>query len=456
MRIKNIKEIDPVESNCISVDSPDKLFAVGEKGSLMTHNSVSQQNIIISCLLRPKNWVILGIDLKRVELTRFKKFGVKVATDIETSVEFLRFAQAVMMKRYERMEETGVNDFTDLPEPLQALMIMIDEAGELLSPTGAKALSENTSILTPNGSKPLKSVKIGDTLLDNYGKPTKVTNKYIPKKQKKYELSISSDTSKKSEQFIAGEEHYWVVYFKNNEGNLDGPHTLETYKLHEIIKREKRKPLNERIEIKIKRRFDHEEWFTIDNIKQVESTDKLYCISVDSPECQFQIGEMGVPTHNTDEAKEVDELKGEAIMIIGSIARLGRAAGVHLVIATQRPDAKLIPGEVRDNLAVRVGCGRLKPSASLMMFDSNIGQRIHANPKGGMYVQIHGAGNMGQGFFAPNDWLEKYYDKHGLFEQAKPAKVVADLDDTMKKADKPFVEYWDNDMEEIHEAKSED
>lgn len=259
MRVKNIKEIDPVESNCISVDSPDKLFAIGEKGSLMTHNSVSQQNIIISCLLRPKNWVILGIDLKRVELTRFKKFGVKVATDIETSVEFLRFAQAVMMKRYERMEETGVNDFTDLPEPLQALMIMIDEAGELLSPTGAKALSENTAILTPNGSKPLKSVKIGDTLLDNYGKPTKVTNKYIPEKQKKYELSISSDTSKKSEQFIAGEEHYWVVYFENSSKQLDGPYLLKTHEINTILEKERLKPTREQRKLKIKKGGDEDE-----------------------------------------------------------------------------------------------------------------------------------------------------------------------------------------------------
>lgn len=61
------------------------------------------------------------------------------------------------------------------------------------------------------------------------------------------------------------------------------------------------------------------EWFTLDDIEllsQEESTDKLYCISVDAPEKQFLIGELGVPTHNTDEAKAADELKGEAIMII--------------------------------------------------------------------------------------------------------------------------------------------
>lgn len=198
-----------------------------------------------------------------------------------------------------------------------------------------------------------------------------------------------------------------------------------------------------------------EEWFTIESIEETESTDKLYCISVDAPEKQFLIGDLGIPTHNTDEAKEQDELKGEAQMIIGSIARLGRASGVHLVIATQRPDAKLIPGETRDNLSVRIGCGRLKPSASLMMFDSNIGQRIHSNPRGGMYVQIHGNGNMGQGFFAQNDWIEKYYVKNGLQDKTQPAEAVVELDDTAKRSEKSFVEYWDEDMEEIYEAREE-
>lgn len=254
MLIKSIKKIDPVESNCISVDSPDKLFAVGESGNLMTHNSVSQQNIIISCLLRPEHWVILGIDLKRVELTRFRKFGVKVATDLETAVEFLRFAQAVMMKRYERMEELGVNDFEDLPEKLQALMVMIDEAGELLSPTGAKALSENTLIPLANGSsKLLKDIEIGDVVLDNNSQPTKVTYKYEPKAQKKYEVKVSRDRDGKKESFIAGEEHYWVVYIAHPDDSVEGPHLMDTNELNDIIKREKMKPLNKQRKLKFKK-----------------------------------------------------------------------------------------------------------------------------------------------------------------------------------------------------------
>lgn len=91
-----------------------------------------------------------------------------------------------------------------------------------------------------------------------------------------------------------------------------------------------------------------------------------------------------------------------------------------------------------------------------MMFDSNIGQRVHANPRGGMYVQVHGTGNMGQGFFAPNDWLDKYYKKHGLIteddEVLEAAEAVQELDDTPKESNKEFVEYWDEGMEELYEA----
>lgn len=161
--------------------------------------------------------------------------------------------------------------------------------------------------------------------------------------------------------------------------------------------------------------FTEEEWFTLDDIAVSNSAEELYCIAVDAPEKQFLIGEnMAVPTHNTDEAKAEDELKGEAALIIGSIARLGRAAGVHLVIATQRPDAKIIAGETRENLATRVNCGRTTPTASSMILNNSEGNRVKGNPRGRMYVQTGGNGHHGQGFYADQEWIDNWLNKQGL------------------------------------------
>lgn len=167
-------------------------------------------------------------------------------------------------------------------------------------------------------------------------------------------------------------------------------------------------------------RFDNnigeEEWFTLDDIVVSKNIDEtLYCISVDSPDKQFLIGKnIAVPTHNSEEAKAEDEMKGEAAMIIGSVARLGRAAGVHLVIATQRPDAKIISGETKANLGVRINCGRTDSNASSMILGTGEGTRVKANPRGRLYLRIYGSGNHGQGFFAEQAWLDEFLANKGL------------------------------------------
>jgi len=178
-----------------------------------------------------------------------------------------------------------------------------------------------------------------------------------------------------------------------------------------------------------------EVWFTLDDIKPSDNQDRLFCIAVDSPEKQFLIGEMGVPTHNTEAGKEEDSMKGEAQMIISSIARLGRAAGVHLVLATQRPDAKLIPGELKANLGVRINCGRTNSTASSMILDSGEGTRVKANPRGRLYLGIYGKGNHGQGFFAQQDWIDQELAKLGKnpdgtpLNSGKKQKRVMDIED---------------------------
>src|SRR5699024_4506071 len=53
---------------------------------------------------------------------------------------------------------------------------------------------------------------------------------------------------------------------------------------------------------------------------------------------------------------------------IGSIARKGRTARVHLLFATQRPDAAFLGGETRDNFRARISLGRLSPQGAMMMW----------------------------------------------------------------------------------------
>lgn len=55
---------------------------------------------------------------------------------------------------------------------------------------------------------------------------------------------------------------------------------------------------------------------------------------------------------------------------VGSLARKGRTARIHVVMGTQRPDAEFLGGEMRDNFASRMSLGRLSPQGAMMMFEA--------------------------------------------------------------------------------------
>jgi hypothetical protein len=164
-----------------------------------------------------------------------------------------------------------------------------------------------------------------------------------------------------------------------------------------------------------------EELFTLADIKRVDVPDEaIYCIRVDSPNHEFLIGKNGVPTHNSDDAKAQQALKGEAQSMIGSIARLGRAAGVHLSIATQRPDAKLLPGELKANLGMRLACGNMNATASAMTLGSGSAVKTPGNPKGRAVISTYGHEQRLQVYFAPQEWIDGWLDRRGLNRDGTP------------------------------------
>lgn len=241
------------------IDSPHFLVC----GSTGGGKSVFQRNIIFHCIQNPDEWRFLGIDLKRVELTQFKKYEdvvLGIAVTLEDGVEVMRFARDEMMSRYEMMENLGITHFKDSPNPPPALMVMIDEA-------------------------------------------------YI---------------------------------FMSAEGK-----TGETRDLH------------------------------------IEATD-----------------------------------------LVGEIARLGRAAGVHLVVATQRPDAKVIYGEIKANLTTAYAAGRLNSTASGMILDSSSGTRIPGNIKGRGIVSVHGREEHIQGYFSKANWIDEWLEQNNKNSSASEDTLI--------------------------------
>ena len=83
-----------------------------------------------------------------------------------------------------------------------------------------------------------------------------------------------------------------------------------------------------------------------------------------------------------DDSKAAKEIQADIISNIAFIARQGRAFGVHLILAIQRPDADIIKGQIKSNLGYRI-CGRADQILSQMVLDtSEYSDFLHDAPPG--------------------------------------------------------------------------
>lgn len=85
--------------------------------------------------------------------------------------------------------------------------------------------------------------------------------------------------------------------------------------------------------------------------------------------CIFACDEVAEVLDKTGLSTEEKKLIGQIENKLSIIARQGRAFGIHLILATQRPDANLIPGQIRTNLGCRI-CGRADSILSQIILDS--------------------------------------------------------------------------------------
>lgn len=87
------------------------------------------------------------------------------------------------------------------------------------------------------------------------------------------------------------------------------------------------------------------------------------------PRYIFACDEVAEVLDTTGLDKASKEIFTKIVRHLSLLARQGRAFGIHLFLATQRPSADLIPGQIRTNLALRI-CGRADDILSRIILDS--------------------------------------------------------------------------------------
>lgn len=109
----------------------------------------------------------------------------------------------------------------------------------------------------------------------------------------------------------------------------------------------------------------------------------------------FGCDEVAEALDKTGRSKEEKELLGQIENKLSTIARQGRAFGIHLILATQRPDATIIPGQIKNNMDFRV-CGRADNVLSQIILDNT--SAADQIPKDASGRFITGDGTVFQGY----------------------------------------------------------
>ena len=96
----------------------------------------------------------------------------------------------------------------------------------------------------------------------------------------------------------------------------------------------------------------------------------------------FACDEVAEMLDKTGRSKESKQVLAQIENKLATLSRLGRAFGIHLILATQRPDANILPGQIKNNLDFRV-CGRADNVLSQIILDNtNAADQIPKDARG--------------------------------------------------------------------------
>ena len=103
----------------------------------------------------------------------------------------------------------------------------------------------------------------------------------------------------------------------------------------------------------------------------------------------FACDEVAEVLDKTGLSKDAKELITQIEGKLSIIARQGRAFGIHLILATQRPDANILAGQIRNNIDFRV-CGRADNVLSQIILDNTKAAEQIPKDSQGLFITHNG------------------------------------------------------------------
>ena len=121
------------------------------------------------------------------------------------------------------------------------------------------------------------------------------------------------------------------------------------------------------------------------------SLDDYNRLSPDAPlrRIVVAVDEIAELTDTSGASKPEKEQIAAIIGKLSTIARLGRAFGITLLIGTQRPDANAVPGQIKNNLDYRV-CGKADNTLSIIILDSADAADLIPKDSQGLFLNHEG------------------------------------------------------------------
>lgn len=109
-----------------------------------------------------------------------------------------------------------------------------------------------------------------------------------------------------------------------------------------------------------------------------------------------------------------DELKREAAMIVTKISKLGPAAGLHLVLASQYPDSSILKGGLKTYMSTKIVMGRVDAVYSSLILDNAEASHNSMTANGRGYIQERCKGKQFQAAYTDHNWYDEWLKKNNI------------------------------------------